>query len=52
MCSDFRLVRATVSISKGGAITMSSIEFYFEVKDTENKTRVKYEKKYSKKGIW
>lgn len=32
-----------------GAIRMSSIEFYFEVKEAENKIRVKAEKKYSEK---
>lgn len=30
-----------LAFQRGEAITMSSIEFYFEVKDTENKTRVK-----------
>ncbi|SKA77860.1 hypothetical protein SAMN05428976_1034 [Clostridium sp. USBA 49] len=32
-----------------GAIRMSSLEFYFEVKEAENKIRTKSEKKYSEK---
>lgn len=32
-----------------GAIRMSSLEFYFEVREAENKIRIKAEKKYSEK---
>lgn len=32
-----------------GAIRMSSIEFYFEVRETEDRIRVRTEKKYSEK---